>query len=115
MGATFEVIDWLVAPAQQAEFVAHTGFSPSRTGTVDEPSLRAAWADQPALRVAYDQLRELPGDAAHAGPAWGPADEITVLLYGALTDVVEGADLDEVLTDSTARANALLAEYDATR
>lgn len=115
VGAAFDFLSWLVEPAQHAEFSAYTGFSPVRDAELDDGALAVAWAEHPQLRVGYDQLRSLPGDVAHAGPAWGPGDDITSLLYATLTRIVDGNDAVEELALATEQANALIAEYNASR
>lgn len=111
VGAAHEFLRWLVEPAQHAGFAGYTGFSPLRESELDDPDLVAAWAEHPQLRVGYDQLRGVPGDVAHAGPAWGLGEEITALLYATITRVVEGRDAAEELALATEQANALIADY----
>ena len=113
VGATSAFLTWLLEPEVHAPFVAFTGFSPIRASEADVAVVQEAWASEPVLRVAYDQLRGLSGDAVRAGPAWGPGEAITTILYGAITAVIEGGDTDAHLERATGQANALLRDYNA--
>ncbi len=91
-GAAASFVGWLSDPPQHAEFAGYTGFSPIRSTELDQPTLRAAWEAIPQLRVGFDELVDLPGDAIRSGPAWGAGFDIDRLLYETLTAVVENGD-----------------------
>jgi sn-glycerol 3-phosphate transport system substrate-binding protein len=112
-GSAFEFTDWLLAPAQHAEFSAHTGYSPVRLTELTEPVLVGAWAEYPQLRVGYDQIAGLDPSTVWAGPLWGPGDEIHNLLYSAADEIVNGGSVTAVLETAAAAADELLAAYAA--
>lgn len=111
VGATATYIDWLTAPAQHGEFAAFTGFSPLRESEAELDVVQDAWEEVPQLRVGYDQLVGLPGDPAHAGPAWGAGEAINLILSETLTAVVEGGDPEALLDDASDQVNEILAVY----
>ncbi len=110
--ATF--ISWLTDPVQHAEFAGFTGFSPIREAELDQASLQLAWSETPPLRVAFDVLVDLPGNAVRSGPAWGAGNDIDRLLYETLTSVIEGADARTSLERASDQTNGLLDVYNAT-
>lgn len=111
VGAAFDFVSWLLQPLQHDEFTTYTGYAPVRRSALDEPALVAAWDLNPALRVGYDQLVDLPGDATRAGPAWGAGDEVDRILYETMTAVIEGGDTRSELARATSQTNELLKQY----
>lgn len=82
-GAAQQVVDFLTEPEALAELAAATGCAPPRQSAVDEAVLIDAWSAHPELRVGYDQLAAMGGDAAAAGLLALPAREIDDLLWSA--------------------------------
>lgn len=114
VGAAFEVVTWFTEPANIARFDAATGYIPPSFRVAAEPVLVAAWAEHPAMRVAWDQVLALPGTDVTAGALFGPSAEVERLFFELTADVVDnGMPPAEALQGLTGDINALLAQYDA--
>jgi sn-glycerol 3-phosphate transport system substrate-binding protein len=74
--AAWQYIKYLVAPEQQAEWGARTGYVPIRTSATGLPAIQELWATHPEFKVAYDQLVTGVNNAATAGPVIGPYQEV---------------------------------------
>lgn len=69
--AAWKLITFLDDPAQQARLHIAGGFVPIRRSALDDPALRALWAQKPYMRAAYDQLESGPSGTATSGSVIG--------------------------------------------
>jgi sn-glycerol 3-phosphate transport system substrate-binding protein len=109
--AAWEFAKFLVAPEQQASLTAATGYVPVRISAASFPSVLAYWAQQPAFKVAYDQLLVPGGPAANGsviGNYQGVRDAVTDGLTSMLT---QGKSVRDALADAQANADRAIADY----
>jgi sn-glycerol 3-phosphate transport system substrate-binding protein len=71
--AVWQLVKFLSEPAQQAALSVGSqgGYVPIRRSAVDDPALRALWAEKPYLKVPYDQLLSGPTNDVTAGSVIG--------------------------------------------
>ena len=71
--AAWKLVKFFSEPAQQAAFAIGSkgGYIPIRRAALDDPALQALWAQNPALRVPYDQLESGPTNPATVGSVIG--------------------------------------------
>ena len=113
-GAAGNVIAWLAAPKQIAAMDAVTGYVPPTRSAAADPSLLARWAQQPELRVAYDQLASMDASVAAAGILIGPSIDFDFALYNASTRVATTAEpIPKILDDVDTTVDALIRSYRA--
>ncbi len=111
--ASWDFITWLNEPEQQAAWHAGTGYVPIRQSAIDLPAVADLWAEEPAFRVAYDQLVDGAETSATAGPVIGNHAQ---LRQRALVPAIEGMYLsglspDVALAQAKADADAIIADY----
>jgi len=94
--AAWLFIKWFTEPAQQARWVEATNYFPVRRSTAREYT--------PYLRTAYDLL-----DQGKAEPAGVWYDPIRRMLADAMVSVLDGGDMDQILTRVDWEANNMLA------
>jgi sn-glycerol 3-phosphate transport system substrate-binding protein len=116
--AAYEFAKWLNEPQQQAEWAAATGYIPIRKSAIDLEPLKSAWVEQPALRIAYDQLLSGEETPATAGPVIGAYGAAGVGVRGAVIDAIasmftNGTAPDAALKNAVDAANAAMEEYNS--
>ena len=111
--AAWDYIMFLVSPESQSEWAVQTGYVPIRTDALELEPVASTYANDGRFRVAYDQLIGSPDEPALQGPILGPQREIRVVTARAVAEVFEGADPQTALSAAAARANTLIAEYNA--
>jgi sn-glycerol 3-phosphate transport system substrate-binding protein len=111
-GAAALLGEWLMAPAQQAEWGRETGSGPATTAAVREPDLLARWAEAPELAVGYHQLADSSTTPAALGMQVIPRLEIQRVLELAAAEAVTGdRDLGDILRDAAAAAAELIERF----
>jgi sn-glycerol 3-phosphate transport system substrate-binding protein len=111
-GAAALLGEWLMAPAQQAEWGRETGSGPATTAAVREPDLLARWAEAPELAVGYHQLADSSTTPAALGMQVIPRLEIQRVLDLAAAEAVTGdRDLGDILRDAAAAAAELIERF----
>ena len=115
--AAYEFAKFLNEPQSQAEWAAATGYIPIRKSATELEPLVGAWADQPALRVAYDQLLGGSETEATAGPVIGPYGGSGEGVRGAMIDAIaamfDGASAQDALAQAVDEANAAIEDYNS--
>jgi sn-glycerol 3-phosphate transport system substrate-binding protein len=111
--AAWRFVDYLSQPAQQALWAAATGYLPVRTSATLDPVLRQAWAKNPELRVAYDQVAQGANTAATQGPVIGDFEGVRTEVINAETSVFQGADPAAALHRAAANANSVVSDYES--
>lgn len=94
--AAWLFIRWFTEPAQQARWVEATNYFPVRRSTAREYT--------PYLRTAYDLL-----DQGKTEPAGVWYDPIRRMLADAMVSILDGGDMDQILTRVDWEANNMLA------
>jgi sn-glycerol 3-phosphate transport system substrate-binding protein len=111
--AAWQFAKFLEEPKQQAALAAATGFVPVRQSAVEFPELQAFWRNEPAFRVAYDQLLA-PGGPAANGSVIGNYQGVRDAVRDALTAMLaQGKSVDDALADAQRNADAAIQEYNS--
>jgi sn-glycerol 3-phosphate transport system substrate-binding protein len=109
--AAWRFIRFLVAPPRIATLGVE-GFIPVRRSAVGQPELQRRWAEQPAFRVAYDQLRATPDTPATAGAVIPDGTGFTEAITDALVRMLSGALTPrEAMREAQRAATASIREY----
>ncbi|PJF39916.1 MAG: ABC transporter substrate-binding protein [Chloroflexi bacterium] len=92
-----------------------SGYFPIRESAIEELN-SAGWFDQnPAFRTAFDQLTQTTPNSATAGALIGNFLEVRTIVEEAAQAMVDGGrSPEDVLNEANERANAALAEFNAT-
>ncbi|MEX2626654.1 MAG: ABC transporter substrate-binding protein [Ilumatobacteraceae bacterium] len=111
--AAWDFLTWLNEPQQQATWHTGTGYVPIRQSAADLPEVTDLWAEEPAFRVAYDQLVDGAETTATAGPVIGNHAR---LRQEALIPALEGMYLsglspEAAIAQAAAGADAIIADY----
>lgn len=113
--AAVDFIFFLTSTANDAVWHQGTGYFPVRQSTIDQLTADGWFDANPAYRIALDQLQSQAGNIANAGATIGPAPEVRGALIQALQSIADGGeDVEAALTVAKARAEAALADYNAT-
>jgi sn-glycerol 3-phosphate transport system substrate-binding protein len=107
--AAWELIKFLSAPAQQAAFTTGSrgGYVPIRRSAIDDPAVQAMWAENPELKVPYEQFEAGAASKAAIGAVTGD--------YAGVRSAVRDS-LTAMFIDGLAPEKALArAQQDATR
>ncbi len=103
---------WLNEPEQQAAWHAGSGYIPLRKSAVQLPAVQALWTQQPAFRVAYDQLLAGRSDAASAGPVLGAYAEVREAVIRAEERMwLQGVAPEVALREAEQQANQAIQDY----
>ncbi len=112
IAAAWDFVRWLNEPEQMATWHLGSGYLPIRQSTADLPEVVAAWEEEPAFRVPFDQLLEGNETVASSGPVMGPHTLIRdELELGFERVLLEGLDPATMINDLEATANELLDDY----
>jgi sn-glycerol 3-phosphate transport system substrate-binding protein len=109
--ATF--ITWLHEPEQMVFWHKNTGYLPITLSSQEALTAEGYYDANPNARTAIDQLAAVIGSPATAGAIMGPFPQIRTLTEQAIQSVVSGGDIDQVLTDLKAQADAAIADYNS--
>jgi sn-glycerol 3-phosphate transport system substrate-binding protein len=111
--ASVEFIKWLLEPEQMALWHQRTGYLPDTLGA-QELLREQGWFDErPGQVTAVNQLADAQVTSATAGAIMGPFPQIRQIVEQAIQAVVQGGDIDEVLADAKAQADAALEDYNS--
>lgn len=112
IAAAWDFVRWLNEPEQQATWHLGSGYLPIRESTAELPEVVAAWEEQPAFRVPFDQLLSGNETVASSGPVMGPHTLIRdELELGFERVLLQGLDPTTMIDDLEQTANELLADY----
>lgn len=109
----WDFLTWLTAPEQMAFWHASTGYIPIRRSAIDLPEIAELWVTEPEFKVAYDQLVEGRETNATSGPVVGNHSQVRsrALVPAIEKLLIEGLDPATALTEATAEANRIIADY----
>lgn len=111
--AAWDFMTWLNEPEQQATWHAGTGYVPIRQSAIELPAVADLWAEEPAFRVAYDQLVFGEETFATAGPVIGNHAQIRLrAIVPALEAMyLQGLPPAQALAQAKAEGDRILADY----
>jgi sn-glycerol 3-phosphate transport system substrate-binding protein len=112
--AAWKLVKFFSEPAQQAEFAigSRGGFIPLRRSALEDPELQALWAENPALRVPYDQLESGPTTPATVGSVIGDYQGVRDAVSEGLTRMfAQGASPKKALAGAQRQADEAIAAY----
>jgi sn-glycerol 3-phosphate transport system substrate-binding protein len=114
--AAWDFVKFLVAPEQQSEWAAATGYVPIRLSAVDLPPIKDVYLVDPRYKVAYDQLNAAADTPVQAGPVLGPQREIRNLTSRAVEAIlIQHADVSQTLSNAARQSDLLIAQWNATQ
>jgi sn-glycerol 3-phosphate transport system substrate-binding protein len=112
IAASWDFVQWLVAPAQQARWHVNTGYIPISFQASEDPDVQALWAERPGYQVAYEQLADDNLPPGGGGPVIGAYVEFRNALEDAIEALVlDGADPAETAATLQEEADAAIASY----
>lgn len=111
--AVSEFLMWLLAPEQMARWHQATGYMPDTISSQELLESEGYFDENPNQRTAVDQLADAAVTPATAGAIMGPFPQIRVIVEQAIQAVVSGGDIDTVLADAKAQADAALEDYNS--
>jgi sn-glycerol 3-phosphate transport system substrate-binding protein len=110
--AAWEFMTYLTSPEVQSVWAAATGFLPVQTAAIELPELQQRWQENPAFRVAFDQLLEGAENQATAGAVIGEYLDVRQTLED-IEDAMFRGELtpDEAVDQAIAEINEILQTY----
>jgi ABC-type glycerol-3-phosphate transport system substrate-binding protein len=112
--AAWKLVKFLSAPEQQAAFAIGSkgGYIPVRRSSLDDPELQALWAENPALRVPYDQLESGPTNPATVGSVIGDYQGVRDAVTEGLTRMLaNGVSPKKALAGAQRQADEAIRAY----
>jgi sn-glycerol 3-phosphate transport system substrate-binding protein len=108
--AAWDYVLWLNEPEQQARWHVGTGYMPIRRAAIESDDIQQLWQDEPAFRVAFDQL--LASEADFGGPVVGDYAALRDVIVEALERMIlQGAAPEVVLADAKQQADTAIESY----
>jgi sn-glycerol 3-phosphate transport system substrate-binding protein len=111
--AVAEFVMWLLAPEQMARWHQGTGYMPDTRSSQELLESQGYFDENPNQRTAVDQLAVAEVNSATAGAIMGPFPQIRTIVEQAIQSVTSGGDIDAVLADAKAQADAAIADYNS--
>ena len=110
--AAWDYIKFLVAPEQQSQWAADTGYVPVRQSATELAPIKDVYASDPRFEVGYDQLLAAADTPVEAGPVLGPQREVRILTANAVESILVGrADVTQALTAAARQSDLLIANW----
>ena len=111
--AAWDFLQYLVDAQTQSNWTAATGYIPIRQDALELDPIASRYDDDPRFEVAFTQLLASADDPSAAVPAIGPQREVRSVTADAIAAAYAGADVEQILADAAAAANALIDNYNA--
>ena len=110
--AAWDYIKFLVAPEQQSQWAADTGYVPVRQSATELAPIKDVYASDPRFEVGYDQLLAAADTPVEAGPVLGPQREVRILTSNAVESILVGrADVTQALAAAARQSDLLIANW----
>jgi len=109
--AAVTFIKWLLAPEQMTVWHKGTGYLPITKSAQEALANEDYFTSHPGQKTAIDQLAAVNGSSATAGAIMGAFPQIRDIVEQAIQSVTNGEDIDAVLADAKAKADAAIADY----
>lgn len=111
--AVAEFLMWLMEPEQMARWHQGTGYMPDTKSSQELLESQGYFDENPNQRTAVDQLLAAEVNSATAGAIMGPFPQIRTIVEQAIQSVTSGSDIDAVLEEAKAQADAAIADYNS--
>lgn len=112
--AAWQVIKYLTSNQQEAALAVALGYAPIRRSATSVPALQQAWAHEPQLRTAYDQLTTGPESTATAGALIGDYQGVRdAVKDGLAAMLIDGLTPQAALQQAERQANTAIQTYNA--
>ena len=112
IAATWDFVQWLVDPEQQARWHVNTGYIPISFAASEDEQVQALWSERPGYQVAYEQLADDNLPPGGGGPVIGGYVEFRNAIEEAIEALVlEDADPAETAATLQERADEAIAAY----
>lgn len=113
--AAVRFLDWLEAPAQQAELHVISDRLPSRVAAVEEPAITTYWQELPLMAAAWEAFASAPvgldGDGSTLSGAMAGNAVLLAVMSGELTEDEAVRAFDDALQTASAKQQAAPAEH----
>lgn len=110
--AAWTFAEYLLSAKQQAGLAVAGGYAPIRVDATKDPKLVALWKDQPAYRVAYDQLLAGRVTTANVGSLIGDYQGVRDALRDGMIRMLRNGDsVDTATSQAKAQADIAIQEY----
>ncbi len=104
---------YMTNPENMVSWHKITGYYPVRTSSVEDLESEGWFTENPNYTAAFDQLLETTPNTATAGALMGSFLETRTIIEEAIQKVLNGADVDEALTEAKRLADAALEDYNS--
>ncbi len=112
--AAWEYLKFLDEPESLTTWAIGTGYLPIRKASADSAAMQQYWNQNPAYKVAYDQLVSGPTNVATSGSVIGNYTGARDALRDAENSMfLEGTDPKSALKDASSNATTAIDEYNA--
>jgi sn-glycerol 3-phosphate transport system substrate-binding protein len=111
--AAVDFILWLHEPEQMARWHEGTGYLPITKSSQELLESQGYFTANPGQKTAVDQLADAQSTPATAGAIMGPFPQIRTIVEQAIQSVINGGDIDMVLADAKAQADAAIEDYNS--
>ncbi len=113
IAAAWDFVKYMVGAQQQSQWSSQTGYIAVRNDARTLDPLKTTLANDPRYAVALDQLNLIADAPTSAGPVLGPLREVRTVTAQGVAQIFKGADVQSTLTAAAAKADALIADYNA--
>jgi sn-glycerol 3-phosphate transport system substrate-binding protein len=111
--AAWQFAKFLNETETQAEWSVGTGYVPIRQAAAEQPTVQQYWAQNPAFKVAYDQLVGGVANTATAGPVIGDYQGVRDAVLDSEQQMFGGMSPSSALKQAKQDANAKIEEYNS--
>lgn len=109
--AAIEFLLWLTEPEQQSRWHQNTGYFPVREESIENLTEEGFYDENPAFRVALDQLEADQDTSATRGAVVGPFLDLRTTVAESYVAIADGDSVDEVLADAKDEIDEALEDY----
>jgi sn-glycerol 3-phosphate transport system substrate-binding protein len=112
IAATWDFVQWLVDPVQQARWHVNTGYIPISFAASEDAAVQELWAERPGYQIAYEQLADDNLPPGGGGPVIGGYVEFRNAMEEAIEALVlDGADPAATAATLQEQADEAIAAY----
>lgn len=112
INAARDFVFFMTSAENIAEWHKDSGYFPNRQASIDILEAEGFWEENPAYRVAVDQLVNTVPNAATAGAIYGSAPTVRGYLVDAIQSVIDGGEsVEDALAAADTLADEQIEEY----